>query len=412
MSAAGFTSMMLMVAAATPPTTVFMMPVEPKNDASPDMAEQLGSLLAVELAQQPDVKLLTYKDAEAMLNLEARAQLLDCDTQSCAAELAGALNSDEVIFGSVGLIGAEYLLTITRLRVKSAVVLARVAEPFTAETATAMIDVIRKVVGALMAKPQAPAVETPKPPVTPAAAAPNLAPSLAPTPAPVVAATVVTEEHAALGVAQVMGGAALYAAGLVPLVLIGTLVMAGLFVSSPVGMLVAVYLGVVAGALSASDKSIESERAVTAGLLSAFLVFPGAWAAAGLVALGAVMSAHLVWPVFGRALAKLMGRPSAGLFRWWMAALVGAGVGAVGLLPAVVSLASGSALLLSLVVLFNSPEAANAAGVQGNDRAVYIFAGGLLLCAVAFPLAALAVVAAGASSLGASVPLFATATAE
>jgi hypothetical protein len=55
-----------------------------------------------------------------MLSFEARRQLIGCDASECLAELGGALGVDELVTGSVAVLGDSRLLTVKRIDMKRA----------------------------------------------------------------------------------------------------------------------------------------------------------------------------------------------------------------------------------------------------------------------------------------------------
>ena len=52
------------------------------------------------------VPVTSSKDVQAIVGLDRQKQLLGCGTQSCSAELAGALSVDAPLFGSVAKAGS------------------------------------------------------------------------------------------------------------------------------------------------------------------------------------------------------------------------------------------------------------------------------------------------------------------
>ncbi|MEW5850110.1 MAG: hypothetical protein AB2A00_15075 [Myxococcota bacterium] len=69
-------------------------------------------------------RVLTSRDMVAVLGLERQRQLLDCSTESCVAELAGALGVDFILVGTVGRLGELHLLNLRLINARSAEVVA------------------------------------------------------------------------------------------------------------------------------------------------------------------------------------------------------------------------------------------------------------------------------------------------
>jgi hypothetical protein len=390
------------IATAEPvPISMFIMPLEARSGITADDADQLGTLLAVEAARVPGFKILTYRDADALLSVEARAQLLGCDTQSCAAQVAGALNSDEVLFGSLGRLGQDHLLTVTRLRVRDMTVVARTAEAFAGADAASAFEVVRKLVQTLLVAPSA---------AVPRKAAQPTPPSPAREPAAPAPPGGETAQPRVRTIGSLVG---LLAVGTVPLGLVTALALALLAVSSPVAMVLATLLGVLGAALAA-DRGTSTDTSLAMGVATAFMVYPGAWAAVGLVLMGAWAASHLGWPQVARLASGMITDKGPSAARWALAPVVGGAVGSVTLVPAMVAMASGSAVLLFITALL-FPQVAH--GVPAVRRLLgsygpTMLVAGLGLCVVSFAAAAVGVAMVTGGTVVAAVPLFATAPSE
>ena len=72
---------------------------------SADTARMLGSLVAQTIALSTSVELMTAQDLSSMVDLEADRQATGCASTSCLAEVAGAMGTRYVVFGSVGRVG-------------------------------------------------------------------------------------------------------------------------------------------------------------------------------------------------------------------------------------------------------------------------------------------------------------------
>jgi len=80
-----------------------VMSLESKAGVSPDIAALLSGHLADRMRGSGRFsRVITNQEIDAMLGLEKQKQLMQCDSQSCMAELAGALGVDFVTSGQVG----------------------------------------------------------------------------------------------------------------------------------------------------------------------------------------------------------------------------------------------------------------------------------------------------------------------
>lgn len=143
----------------------------------------LTQVLAGEVADRRGLAPLVSADIRALLGFEKTRQNLGCDenSESCMAELAGALGVDEVVHASVAVAGTQYLITVTRLDAHKALPLGRFAASTPREQA-ALVHAMRVAAwklfgGAEPAIPAAPAPVTAAPatPVAPTETAPSAA---------------------------------------------------------------------------------------------------------------------------------------------------------------------------------------------------------------------------------------------
>jgi len=115
----------IITAAATEPPpaerTVLVLPLEAKTGVSRQSAELLTVVLVAEARKIPGYKFLTLKELEGVVSVDQVKMLMGCDSLSCAAELAGALNTDELIAGTVGMAGrSSYVLSLSRVAARTA----------------------------------------------------------------------------------------------------------------------------------------------------------------------------------------------------------------------------------------------------------------------------------------------------
>ena len=101
------------------------------TNVDPSLAKNLVELVSAALQAHPRLSVISRSDVAAMLGFERQKQLLGCDDDSCAAEIAGALGVDRLVTGAVGKVGDTYLLTLQLLDVKSAHVTGRTSESLT-----------------------------------------------------------------------------------------------------------------------------------------------------------------------------------------------------------------------------------------------------------------------------------------
>lgn len=118
--------------AAARPVSILVLPLDARQGVSGDTADFTTSLLVQRMRELPGFKVLAYRELEAMAALEVKKMLQGCDEVSCAAEMAGALNAEQVVVGSVGRLGSTMVLTLSRVRQRDASVMASWANQFEA----------------------------------------------------------------------------------------------------------------------------------------------------------------------------------------------------------------------------------------------------------------------------------------
>lgn len=145
---------------------VLVLAIEPKGTkVTRDMCDLLTSAVTAEAAKMPGHKVVAMKEVEGLIGQEQARELAGCDAAGCAAELAGALNVEEVMMGNLGSFGDNYILTLTRIQARTAVVLGRSVQRFSGQGESEILDRLPAVVAEAFGLP-APAVPHVAPPPT------------------------------------------------------------------------------------------------------------------------------------------------------------------------------------------------------------------------------------------------------
>lgn len=113
-------------------------------------AASLSDALAAELRKQWKVDLVTSRELTAVLSMERQKDLLGCESSSCVAEIAGALDVDEVVTGSVSVLGESFLLQVQRVDARRALATSH-ASRRTKGGVDALLDQLPRLVGELVA---------------------------------------------------------------------------------------------------------------------------------------------------------------------------------------------------------------------------------------------------------------------
>lgn len=116
------------------------------GSAHPDLARVLADAAAAgAAAAAPDHQVLSQGEVVALLGLERTRQMLGCaDDQGCQADLAGALDSDRLLAGSLTILERSALLTVRLLDVKKSRTLARANATLLDATEHELVDAARR----------------------------------------------------------------------------------------------------------------------------------------------------------------------------------------------------------------------------------------------------------------------------
>jgi hypothetical protein len=115
------------------------------GSAHADLARVLADAAAAGATASPDLQVLSQGDISAMLGLEKTRQMLGCtEDQGCMAELAGALDSDRLLSGSLTILERTSLLTVKVLDVKKSRTLARLSATLLDATERELVDAARR----------------------------------------------------------------------------------------------------------------------------------------------------------------------------------------------------------------------------------------------------------------------------
>lgn len=110
-----------LVLGAAAPTSVLVFPVDMAAGAREGLKEVLSEQL-VGLVRKSGAfaRINNLDDLATAVDMQRQKQLLDCDTASCWAEIAGALGTDAFLRFSVGKLGERYVLNARLVTTRTA----------------------------------------------------------------------------------------------------------------------------------------------------------------------------------------------------------------------------------------------------------------------------------------------------
>lgn len=100
---------------------VVVMDLKAVHEVEESLAAILNDSLVARLkATGKFGSILSGPDMRAMLNLEQQKQVLNCDEQSCLAEIGGALGVPYLVHANLGKVGAKFVLSVKVMDVNGA----------------------------------------------------------------------------------------------------------------------------------------------------------------------------------------------------------------------------------------------------------------------------------------------------
>ncbi len=101
--------LLLALLAAAPPKLA-VMPISPGEGVPPATAAAVTEALAAEVRRRSGAEVITQREIESVLSLEAQKAMLGCDTRACMAELGGALGVERLVAGTLARLGESWLV--------------------------------------------------------------------------------------------------------------------------------------------------------------------------------------------------------------------------------------------------------------------------------------------------------------
>lgn len=118
----------------------------------PDLADSLAEMLSIELRRIGVGHVVSRRDVADMVGHEVQRHLLTCDDDTeCLLEIAGNLDVEVLVSGSVGSLDGTWFVHLNLLDMRRAEVLARASESFRGPEST-LPFALRAVVSRLMAR--------------------------------------------------------------------------------------------------------------------------------------------------------------------------------------------------------------------------------------------------------------------
>jgi hypothetical protein len=102
---------LLAVALAAAPR-VAVLPVVAGQGVPPGTAAAVAEAVAGEVRRRAGVEVITQREIAAVMSLERQKEMLGCKSDSCMAELGGALGCDRLVAGDLARLGESWLISL------------------------------------------------------------------------------------------------------------------------------------------------------------------------------------------------------------------------------------------------------------------------------------------------------------
>jgi TolB-like protein len=127
--------------AEPPAPKLLVMPLDARNGVTPDLAATLTESLAGEMRRSRKFRVTTLKEVEGVLSQAQRAQVAGCEAE-CAVEMGKLLQADQILSGSLGRVGSDYVLNTQRVSSMDGSPLAAATRRVPVARETALLDVL------------------------------------------------------------------------------------------------------------------------------------------------------------------------------------------------------------------------------------------------------------------------------
>lgn len=132
-------------AEAAPSVSLAVLDFTLPAEFSAELARAMGEAAAAAATRVGGFQVISQGDIVAQLGLEQSKQLLGCtEDASCVAEIAGALNTDQLLSGAVALIEKTSVVTVKLIDVRKARTLRRTSENLREATQLELLDAARR----------------------------------------------------------------------------------------------------------------------------------------------------------------------------------------------------------------------------------------------------------------------------
>jgi TolB-like protein len=139
--------------------TLIVFDIAPEKGVERNESNLLTELVIDRVTRLKRHNVMGQKDLDKMFNWEQNKQLKGCSDTSCLVQIAGAMGAAYYIEGSVGIMGAQYIITLKLMDANNVKIVERATEQVKKDEDVVVAE-IKRMVDAIMGIKGAP-VETP-----------------------------------------------------------------------------------------------------------------------------------------------------------------------------------------------------------------------------------------------------------
>lgn len=114
-----------------------VMGLTPRRGVDPTLANVLTDAVVGVYAEQKSRAVLSRADIAKLIDLESEKQALNCDEDSCLAEIGAAMDVDRIIHGTIDKVGNSYVIAMAEIDARSVETIARVTQKIDADESLA-----------------------------------------------------------------------------------------------------------------------------------------------------------------------------------------------------------------------------------------------------------------------------------
>jgi hypothetical protein len=151
------------LAASASAPKLAVLQIQAGEGVPPTTAAAVGDAVVAEVRKQSGAEVITQREISSILSLENQKAMLGCSTDSCMAELGGALGADRLVAGDMARLGESFLLHLRVVDVKKVRVAVQADRRLRGGTIDDVLDVLPAMVAELFGKPPPPVVARPAP---------------------------------------------------------------------------------------------------------------------------------------------------------------------------------------------------------------------------------------------------------